>query len=224
MAKVKQKYRFAVIAVDVAIFVVEREELKVLLIKMKRHPYEDAWALPGGLVKPVQSVDDAARRQLEEKTGVSHLYLEQLYTFGRVDRDPFGRVVSVAYMALLPDPATELKTTAEYGGVRWFPVRRLPKLAYDHAEIVRVARARLEAKLGYTNIAYSLLSPEFTLSELQQVYETILGRELDKRNFRKKILALGLVVKTGRKREGHASRPAMLYRFKTSHPQIVEIL
>lgn len=219
-----KKYKFAVIAADVVIFAIERGVLKVLLIKMKKRPFTEMWAAPGGLVKPHESMDVAAERHLASKTGIKNAYLEQLYTFGKPDRDPFGRVVSVAYMALLPDTSIQLKTTADYSDVRWFGVNNLPKLAYDHKEIISYAIERLHAKLEYTNIAYSMLPKKFTLGELQRTYEAVLGKMLDKRNFRKKFLALGLVKKLREKKLGQANRPAELFSFTSRYPQIVEIL
>lgn len=224
MKPTSKKYTFAVIATDVVIFTMKDGQLQVLLIKMKKQPFTEFWAAPGGLVSPVESINYAASRVLAEKTGVSDVYLEQLYTFGEVDRDPFGRVVSVAYFALIQSPHVKLKTTAEYGDVAWFPVKKLPKLAYDHAQIIRTAIQRLKAKLEYTNIVYSLLPKEFTLSELQQVYQTILDEALDKRNFRKKVLSLGLLKKLQKKRQGTASRPAELYSFISTKPQEIHLI
>ncbi len=222
--KTNKKYKFAVIATDVAIFTINNGSLNVLLIKMKKHPYEEHWALPGGLIKGDESVDNAAKRILSEKTSISDVYLEQLYTFGDVKRDPFGRVVSVAYFALVPGEKLDLKTSREYAGIKWFPLAKLPKLAYDHKEIVERALKRLRAKLGYSNIVCNLLGEEFSLSEMQDIYETILGKKLDKRNFRKKMLSLGLLKKTGKERRGEPNRPAELYSFKNKHPKIIEVL
>ena len=224
MTKISKKYKFAVIATDVAIFTVQDNELRVLLIKMKKSPFTGTWAVPGGLVKPSESVDEGAKRILKEKTGVVNVYLEQLYTFGKVNRDPFGRVVSVAYFALIPSRGVSLQTTEEYADVDWFPVIELPKLAYDHSEVVDCAVNRLKAKLGYTNIVYSLLPSEFTLGELQNIYEIILDRALDKRNFRKKLFSLRLVRKTGKRQIGEANRPAELYAFVSKKMQRAEIL
>lgn len=222
--KTPQKYEFAVIASDVVIFTVDEGELKVLLIKMKKKPYTDYWAAPGGLVGPKESVDDAAARILREKAGLSNIHLEQLYTFGKANRDPFGRVVSVAYFALIPSAHLKLHTTDEYSDIKWFSMGKLPKLAYDHLEVLRVAKDRLQSKLEYTNIVYSLLPSEFTLSELQDVYETILDRGIDKRNFRKKILALKILKTLKKKREGSAHRPAELYSFIKRTPQAIELI
>lgn len=223
-AILKKKYKFAVIASDVVIFTLKEGKLQVLLIKMKKTPFQKHWAAPGGLVKADESVDDAARRILMEKTGLDNVYLEQLYTFGEVDRDPFGRVVSVAYFALIPSSDLKLRTTKEYGGVEWFPIKDLPRLAYDHRKIIRNAVERLRAKLGYTNIVYSLLSDQFSLGELQKTYEIILEKKLDKRNFRKKILSLDLIKKTGKKRSGMPNRPADLFQFKSRNPHVIQVL
>ena len=219
-----KKYKFAVIAGDIAIFTVKMGKLQVLLIKMKKAPFTGYWALPGGLIKPQESVDAAAARLLKEKAGIENVYLEQLYTFGRVDRDPFGRVVSVAYFALIPSDGVRLATTAEYEDVAWFPIMSLPKLAYDHKEIILHAFDRLKSKLSYTNIVFGLLGKEFSLPEMQHVYEVILGHKLDKRNFRKKIQSLHLIKKTGGKQYGGASRPAALYTFIDKTPKVVEML
>ena len=220
----EKKYAHAVIATDVVIFTVEEGQLKTLLIEMKKKPYEGHWAFPGGLVRPDESLDESAGRQLADKTGVKNVYLEQLASFGEPNRDPFGRVVSVAYFAIIPIGTKELKTSEEYGGVAWYPAVKLPPLAYDHKEIFIVALARLRAKLEYTNMVYTLMPAEFTLSELQRVYEIILGKTLDKRNFRKKLDQLNLLATAKGKREGSAYRPAQLYRFKSHTPMQVELL
>jgi len=209
----KKRYQFAVIATDVVIFTVDKGVLKTLLIQMKKHPYENFWAAAGGLVLPTESVDHGAARTLKEKTGLRDVYLEQLYTFGKVDRDPFGRVVSVAYFALITNSGSNLQTTSEYKNLKWFDVKKLPALAYDHKEIIATALQRLKSKLEYTNIVYSLLPKEFTLSELQQIYEIILGKHLDKRNFRKKVVLLQLVKSLSKKKLGNAHRPARLFSF-----------
>ncbi len=218
------KYRYAVLATDVAAFSLRNGTLQVLLIQMKKSPFTGRWALPGGLIKIKETPEHAARHHLAESTGLTSVYLEQLYTFGKVDRDPFGRVVSVAYLALLRNPLVPLKTASRYSDIRWFPVNALPRLAYDHMEIVQSAVERLRAKLTYTNIVCNLLPKEFTLTELQKSYEHILHRPLDKRNFRKKLQALKLIVATGKRQQGVANRPAILYRFAASVPTVVEIL
>ena len=213
------------VAVDVAVFTVLDGALHVLLVETTGGPFAGAWALPGGLVLDAESLDDAAARELMARTGVGDVYLEQLFTFGRPDRDPAARVVSVAYVALIPHAGRfpGMVDNPKYRRVRWCPVRRLPGLAYDHAEIVRTAVSRLQAKLQYTNLVYTLLPTAFTLSELQAVYEAILGRALDRRNFRKKISSTGLLASLRRTRGG-AHRPAALYRFRRRRPMTVAIL
>jgi 8-oxo-dGTP diphosphatase len=212
------------VAVDVAVFTVRDDALHVLLVQANGGPFAGAWALPGGLVHDAEPLDAAAARELAARTGVGGIYLEQLYTFGRPDRDPHARVVSVAYVALIPHGRLPGSLEGpKYRQVAWSPVRRLPRLAYDHAEIVRTAAVRLRAKLQYTNLVYTLLPPAFTLSELQSVYEAILGRRLDRRNFRKKILATRLLAPLGRVRRG-AHRPAALYRFRRRRPMTVALL
>lgn len=211
------------VAVDIVIFTVSENALRVILIQMKKKPFSGMWAFPGGLIDPKESLDEAARRELAEKTGVSKVYLEQLYTFGEPKRDPFGRVISVTYFALISSGGIALKTSSKYSDIAWFSVKKLPKLAYDHSEIAKYAIKRLQWKLEYTNIAYSLLPRSFTLSELRRVYEIILGRSLDRRNFQRKIHSLKLLKKAwGHKTGKH--RPAMLYEFRVKKPIIVEVL
>lgn len=212
-SNVKKKYKFVVIAVDAAIFTIDTGKLRVLLIKMKKAPFAGCWALPGGLIKPDESIDDAVRRHLHDKTGLKNVYLAQLSAFGKVDRDPFGRVVSVAYSALIPLVDIKLKTTEEYGDIRWFKVKKLPKLAYDHKEMITYAIKQLKQELPYTSIVSNLMPIEFSLRELQKTSEIILNKKLDKRNFIKKILALGIVQRAGKKRYGELNRPAELYKF-----------
>jgi 8-oxo-dGTP diphosphatase len=216
--------RGARVAVDVAVFTVRDGALHVLLVETSGGPYAGAWALPGGLVRDDEALDQAAARELAARTGVGDIYLEQLYTFGRPDRDPHARVVAVAYVALIPHGRFPARLdNPKYRRVAWCAVRRLPPLAYDHADIVRTAIARLRAKLHYTNLVYTLLPPAFTVSELQAVYEAILGRRLDRRNFRKKILSTGLLAPLGRVRRG-AHRPAALHRFRRRRPMTVALL
>ena len=210
------------VAVDIVIFTVGSADLMVLLIKRRGEPFAGRWAIPGGFVGEDEALDDAAARELREETDVADVYLEQLYTFGAPDRDPRGRVISVAYYALLRQPPA-VAAASDAADARWFPLRALPPLAFDHAEILDYARLRLRYKVEYTNVVYSLLPDTFTLSELQRVYEVILGRALDKRNFRKKILSLDLVEPTGGERRDGAHRPARLYRFRSREPMIVEV-
>ena len=214
--------RHPIVAVDVVIFTIDGGELKVLVVEVREGLCAGRWAFPGGRVGMGESLEDAARRELSAKTGLHDIYLEQLRTFGDPGRDPQARVVSTAYFALVPAKEM-LARSAKYAHVAWLPVRRLPSLAYDHDAIARAALDRLRAKLAYTNLVYGLLAAEFTLGELQEIYEIILGRRLDRRNFRKKILASGLLRQLRAQRRG-AHRPAALYRFARRRPTVVEML
>jgi 8-oxo-dGTP diphosphatase len=185
-----------------------------LLVKRKNPPFAGRWAIPGGFVRLSESLEAAARRELEEETGVKDVYIEQLYTFGRPDRDPRTRVITVAYFALVPIDAIEHRPGEESSATDWFSMEKLPELAFDHDEILDYALTRLRYKLEYSNVGFHLLPDVFTLSELQQAYEMILGEDLDKRNFRRKILAAGVLEATGRKLQDGEGRPAMLYRYR----------
>lgn len=200
------------VTTDIAIFTIRQEALKVLLVKRALPPHQGEWALPGGFINPDESLEQGARRELEEETGVSGVYLEQLYTFGQPDRDPRERVITVAYFALIPSDKIEIRAASDAEGVGWFGIDELPPLAFDHEEILDLAHDRLAAKLDYSTIAFQFMPKDFTLSELQQVYELILRGPIDKRNFRKRILSLGLIRETGKERKSGAHRPAKLYR------------
>lgn len=211
------------VAVDAVLFTIIAGTLRTLLVKIKSGPFVGKWAFPGGLVRIGESLDAAARRELHEKTGVHDLYLEQLYTFGEVNRDPTAHTVAVSYFALVPPREHALTQGEKYLDIAWFPVRALPVLAYDHNAVAACALQRLQAKLSYTNIVYSLLPLEFTLSELQAIYEVILDKKLDRRNFRRKILTLGLLRPLQKTRRG-AHRPAALFAFTRRRPMNVEVL
>jgi 8-oxo-dGTP diphosphatase len=202
------------VTVDVLVFTILEDQLKVALIKRAIPPYKNRWAIPGGFVHANESLEQAARREIEEEAGVHNVFLEQLYTFGDPDRDPRGRVITVAYYALVPGERLTLTASTDAAEARWFAVDELPRLAFDHSKIVQVALERLRGKLEYSNIAYALLPAQFRLSELQKVYEIILDTKLDKRNFRKKILSLGLLEATPQVDRSGAHRPAQLFRFK----------
>ncbi|MCG3181339.1 MAG: NADH pyrophosphatase [Phycisphaerae bacterium] len=189
-------------------------DLRVLLVRRGRAPFAGRWAIPGGFVEPGESLEQAARRELAEETAVTDLaYLEQLYTFGDPGRDPRGRVITVAYYALVPAAGIEPHAGDDAADARWFSMFDLPRLAFDHGRILDYALARLRAKMEYTTVGFGLLGEEFTLSELQSLYELILRRRLDKRNFRRRILAMGRLEPTGRSRMNGVHRPAGLYRF-----------
>ncbi len=200
------------VAVDLAIFTVQERRLELLLIRMKREPFTGRWALPGGRIRGRETVEQAAVRELREKAGINEVYLEQLYTFSEPERDPGARCISVAHMALI-GPDVQLRTTDKYSGIGWFPVTRLPPLAFDHKQIAAYAIKRLRAKLEYTDLARNLLPRTFTLGELQRLHEAILGKRLDARNFQRRVQAIGMVRDTGRMRTGQAYRPARLFRF-----------
>jgi 8-oxo-dGTP diphosphatase len=200
------------VTVDVVIFTIQDGQLGVLLVRRGIPPFEGDWAIPGGFVLPDESVEQAARRELQEETGVGEVYLEQLYTFGEPKRDPRGRVVTVAYYALI-SPERKIAAGSDAAEARWWPVSALPDLAFDHGEILGYALERLRNKLEYTTVGFQLLPASFTLTELQQVYEVILGRTLDKRNFRRKIELLGILTPLKQQKKTGPSRPAQLFRF-----------
>ena len=216
------RYPHPAVTTDIVIFTIRDGRLKLLLIKRGGEPYQGRWALPGGFVELDEDLETSARRELEEETGVSGVYLEQLYTFGRPDRDPRERVITVAYYALIPSDQVRLQAATDAEAVGWFAFEELPPLAFDHDEIVTMAHQRLVAKLDYSTIAFQFLPREFTLSELQDVYEIIRREPVDKRNFRKQVLALGKLVETKKMKRDGAHRPARLYRVKS--PGKVDII
>ena len=207
------EYPRAALAVDCVVFGLDERDLKVLLIQRKLQPFQHAWALPGGFVRLDETVDEAAQRELREEAGVTDVYLEQLYTFGTLNRDPRERVVTVAYYALAKLGDHRIRAATDAMGVGWFGLDDLPKLAFDHEEIVTRAHERLRGKVRYAPIGFELLPQRFSLTQLQRLYEIILGAALDKRNFRKKLLAMDLLVETDEVEQGVRHRAARLYRF-----------
>ena len=208
------RYERPSVTVDVVIFSLIERELNVLLVKRKHWPYEEHWAIPGGFINMDESLEEAARRELEEETGVRDIYLEQLYTFGMPGRDPRTRVISVAYVAIIRADRQILRNSEETTEVRWFPVNALPeKLAFDHESILAAALKRVRSKLEYATLAFELLPEVFSILELKYIYEQILGEKLDKGNFYRKIKDAKLREDTGMRREGRG-RPTMLYRFR----------
>ncbi|MGH2538332.1 MAG: NUDIX hydrolase [Candidatus Promineifilaceae bacterium] len=202
------------VTVDVVVFSLIGEKLFVLLVQRKHPPFAGAWALPGGFVELGESLAEAAARELAEETGIGDIYMEQLYTFGDPERDPRQRVISVAYFALAPADAIAHRPGEEAAATNWFPTDDLPLLAFDHSEIVAYAVTRLRYKLEYTSVGFRLLPDEFSLSELQRAYEIVLNEKLDKRNFRRKIMAAVILEPTGRKKKEAEGRPAALYRYR----------
>ncbi|MNS24181.1 Bifunctional NMN adenylyltransferase/Nudix hydrolase [compost metagenome] len=202
------------VAVDAIVFGYSNGQLLVLLIRRKHGELKGQWALPGGFVKDDEGLDTAVVRELQEEAGITVSFLEQLYTFGdQVDRDPRFRVISVAYFALVNPSRLVLKADTDAEDAQWFPVQDLPALAFDHADIIRMAVSRLQSKLKYQPIGFDLLPEQFLFSDLEQLYATILDQAIDRRNFRKKILSLGVVEETSHKLQQQSGRPAMLFRF-----------
>ncbi len=202
------------LTVDVVIFSLRQRDLQTLLVRRAYPPFQGRWAIPGGFVQAQETLESAARRELEEETGVRDVYLEQLYTFGDPGRDPRGRVITVAYVALVPEDV-RVQAGDDAAAAEWHSAYHLPALAFDHDEIVRYALKRLRYKLEYTSVGFELLPNEFTLGELQTAYEIVLGEHLDKRNFRRRIAEAGILVETNRLREGEGQgRPARLYRYR----------
>ena len=205
------------LAVDCVVFGLDQpNNLQVMLIRRNLPPFHNQWALPGGFVRINESVDAAARRELQEETGLENIFLEQLYTFGAVDRDPHERVVTVAYYALVNLREHAIQAATDASAAAWFSISHLPPLAFDHTQIVDMAIARLKGKVRYEPIGFELLPIKFTLSQLQTLYETVLGMSLDKRNFRKKILKMDLLIELNETQTDVAHRAARLYQFDES--------
>ncbi len=201
------------LTVDCVIFGLDEENLKVLLIERDLEPFKGKWALPGGFVRLDETLDEAARRELREETGVENVFLEQLYTFGELHRDPRERVVTVAYYALINLSDYQIKASTDARNAAWFALSDLPKLAFDHDKIYDTALNRLKGKLRYQPIGFELLPHKFKLSRLQKLYEMVLERPLDKRNFRKKILSMDLLIELDEIEQDVAHRAARLYSF-----------
>ena len=215
-------YPHPAVTTDVVLFTLRDGALSVLLIERANPPFQGMWALPGGFLGIDEDLETCAQRELREETGIEGVYLEQLYTFGAPERDPRERIISVTYFALTDSDALQPMAASDAARVAWFPVHALPELAFDHEIIVRLARQRLMAKLNYSTIAFQLLPQTFTLSQLQSVYEILLDEPLDKRNFRKAILARGILRETGEFARTGNHRPARTYR--VVNPTRVEII
>lgn len=219
--------RFAVIAADTAVFTFHDGKLLTRLIKVERPPFfTNAQGLPGGLIDPKETAEEAAKRHVENKAGInaSKLYVEQLYTFSRVDRDPRGRVVAVTYIAFVSWERLSQEEQANTQESWWAPISTAKKLAYDHDEVLALAVKRLRSRIAYTTLLVKLLPKEFTLTDLENAYATILGTELDKRNFRKKILKLDVIAPIEGKFSGGRFRPAQLYKFISTAVKEIEVI
>ncbi|WP_081786607.1 NUDIX hydrolase [Kordiimonas gwangyangensis] len=215
------QYPHPAVTTDIVIFSVRDNALQVLLIKRGGEPFKLV-GLAWRICSHRRELDECAKRELHEEAGLEDVYLEQLYSFGKIGRDPRERVISVAYFTLTPSEHLKPSAGTDASDVKWFAISELPELAFDHAEIIRVARERLAAKMEYSTIGLQFMNEEFTLSQLQIVYEQATGKTLDKRNFRKWILSLDLIAETGKKFAAGAHRPAMLYRIKD--PDRVDII
>lgn len=211
--KYSYEYPRAALTVDCVVFGLDEADLQVLLIQRDLPPFEGDWALPGGFVRLEESLDEAARRELQEETGIENVFLEQLYTVGTVDRDPRERVVTVAYYALVNLSDHRVQAATDARNAAWFAVDDVPALAFDHPEILEMAHERLRGKVRYQPIGFELLPPKFTLRQIQHLYEVILDRPLDKRNFRKKILSMGILIELDEVETDVAHRAARLYKF-----------
>lgn len=201
------------LAVDCVVFGLDEDDLKIILIQRNAEPYRGKWALPGGFVGLKETLEAAAIRELREETGIRDVFLEQLYTFGAVNRDPRGRVVSVAYYALVNLRDHAIRATTDASSAAWFSVDDIPKLPFDHNRIIDVALMRLKGKVRYESIGFELLPEKFTLTQLQQMYEKILDQNIDKRNFRKRVLGTGLLIELDEVQMDVAHRAARLYTF-----------
>ena len=206
------------VAVDVVIFAVRQGRLKALLVRRGAPPFAGRWAVPGGFLRPGEGLEDAARRELHEGTGMQDVFLEQLYTFGDPGRDPRGHVVSVSYLAVLPSGAGQEPPSAggDAAEAGWFDAHKPPPLAFDHAAILRYALKRLRWKLEWTTAGFALVPPRFTLGELQSAFEAVLGRPVDKRNFRRKVLGLGVLRATSEVRRAGPARPSRTFEFSAA--------
>ena len=214
VAMYSYQYPHPAVTTDVVVFTIRDGELAVLLIERGCEPECGRWAIPGGFIEIDEDLETAARRELREETSVEAGELEQLYAFGRPDRDPRERVITVAYVTILRAGQTSIRAASDAADAAWFPMRKLPQLAFDHRKILAMAQDHLHARLDDCTTAIRFLPDEFTLSELKAAHEAILGAPVDKRNFRKRMLARYLIEATGTIRRGGAHRPARLYRAK----------
>ena len=212
------KKSYQSVTTDVVIFTIEEEQLKVLLIKRAKEPFKNQWALPGGFLFEKEDPEKAAQRVLKDKAGIKDVYLEQLYTFGGSGRDPRGPVLTISYFALASKDKINISESDKTQTPTFRSIKKMPDVAFDHNRIVTYALKRLQSKLEYTNVAYSLLPKYFTFNQLQKTYEIIINKKLDKRNFRKKFMLLDLIKVTSKILKGERSRPAKLYRFVSRKP------
>lgn len=222
--KLLGKFSHAILATDVILFSFIEGELCVYCVDATKKEFIGKKAFPGGLVQFKQDLDEAVLQDLKKTSGLTPTYCEQLYTYGNPDRDPSGHVVSTAYLALIPEHKIKISKNQKKEDFGWYAVKKMPKLAYDHKKMLEYAIQRLRWKLEYSTIVSNLLPEQCTLSEMQNIYEVVLDRTLDKRNFRKKVLSLHILKKSGKKKEGEANRPAELFSFRSKKFQIISFL
>ena len=201
------------LSVDAIVFGYEAGSISILLIKRKYEPFKGKWAIPGGFVLNDESLEEAVERELKEETGIKINYLEQLYTFGKPNRDPRGRVVSIAYFGLIRPNAFKIFASTDAEQAQWFNINDLPELSFDHKEILDAAIKRLKGKITYEPIGFELLDKQFPFSDLEKLYSTLLGRQVDRRNFRKKIISLNVLDELEEKVSKGSGRPANLFQF-----------
>jgi 8-oxo-dGTP diphosphatase len=217
------EYERPALATDCVIFGFDGGELKLLLLKREKEPFENKWALPGGFVYMDETTEASAKRILLEKAGIKDVFIEQLYTFSKVDRDPRERIVSVAYFALVNKAQFNLVAGRDTIQAEWHSISELPELGFDHSEIVALAVERLKGKVQYQPIGFELLDEKFTLSQLQLLYEAILQTTIDKRNFRKKIIGMGLLKQLDEKEQNVPHKAAFYYSFdKKAYKELTE--
>lgn len=207
------EYPRPAVSTDCVVFAMHEDQLKILLIQRGNAPYKGIWALPGGFLEMDEDLESGAKRELQEETGLRNVYLEQLHTFGAVGRDPRGRVISVVFLGIARVDGQTVAAADDAADARWHLANRLPKLAFDHREIVSMARERLKLGIRYQTLGFELLPKKFTLRQLRAMFEIVLGKAIDKRNFRRKVSNLGLVVGLSEYQADVAHRAAELYRF-----------
>lgn len=206
------------VAVDAIVFGYSKQDgVSVLLIQRKYEPFKNGWAIPGGFILPDESLEGAVKRELSEETGIEVNYLEQLYTFGEPKRDPRQRIISIAYFGLVKTAQyNELKASTDAENAKWFSIKKLPPLAFDHKQILTVAIERLRAKVRYQPIGFELLDKKFPFSDLEKLYTALLDRDINRRNFSKKILSFGFLEETGElSKSNEKGRPSKMYQFNT---------
>lgn len=213
MSELKKDYNLMMETL-IGVFTIEKGKIKILLVRKKNEPYKGYWILPGGMVKNTESLEDNVASVVVYKLGIPNLYIEQCYTFSDITRNPDDRVIATSYMGLINNITLKLKQQPTDVEFEWFDINSIPKTAYDHEKIINKLILTFKSKIVNSNTLKILFPSDFTLPELQKIYEQVLNTKLDRRNFRKKLINLGYIVDTGDINEGYTGRPAKLYRFK----------